>query len=191
MLSLSLSPFLSVSFRFERAINRIAAIEKAAGIDLADADSEITKETLNQFVEGVKEKNLLTNVMHAVRDEIPLVHAALVGERDVFMAEAIASSPGMNMVGVVGMAHMEGMENHLTQQKGFRVVKRNCPAFKPTRKPALVSSATPNTVSTDGSPLSGGAGAGAAGVGSGLGRPVLTNDPFAKLGDIPILSLPK
>jgi hypothetical protein len=53
-----------------------------------------------------------------------------VGERDAFMAEAVGSSPGKNLVGVVGMAHMGGIENYLVANKGFSVVKRNCPPTK-------------------------------------------------------------
>ena len=52
------------------------------------------------------------------------------GERDAFMAEAVGSSPGSSLVGVVGMAHMGGIENYLVQNKGFSVVNRNCPATK-------------------------------------------------------------
>lgn len=44
------------------------------------------------------------------------------------MAEAVGSSPGVNLVGVVGMAHMGGIERYLTAKKGFSVVKRNCPS---------------------------------------------------------------
>ena len=51
-----------------------------------------------------------------------------LGERDDFMAEAVGSSPGVNLVGVVGMAHMGGIERYLTAKKGFSVVKRNCPS---------------------------------------------------------------
>jgi pheromone shutdown protein TraB len=53
-----------------------------------------------------------------------------IGERDAFMAEAVGSSPGKNLVGVVGMAHMGGIENYLVANKGFSVVKRNCPPTK-------------------------------------------------------------
>jgi hypothetical protein len=38
------------------------------------------------------------------------------------MAEAVASSTGVNMIGVVG---------YLTTKKGFEVLKRNCPPEKP------------------------------------------------------------
>jgi pheromone shutdown protein TraB len=46
------------------------------------------------------------------------------------MAEAVASSAGVNLVGVVGMAHMGGIERYLTGKKGFSVVMRNCPVAK-------------------------------------------------------------
>ena len=52
----------------------------------------------------------------------------ITGERDEYMAEAVGSSPGVTLVGVVGMAHMGGIERYLMGKKGFSVVKRNCPS---------------------------------------------------------------
>jgi pheromone shutdown protein TraB len=59
-----------------------------------------------------------------------LLNRLYAGERDDFMAEAVASSAGVNLVGVVGMAHMGGIERYLTGKKGFSVVMRNCPVAK-------------------------------------------------------------
>lgn len=59
-----------------------------------------------------------------------LTNCITAGERDNFMAEAVASSAGVNLVGVVGMAHMGGIERYLTDKKGFSVVMRNCPVAK-------------------------------------------------------------
>ena len=112
---------------FDRLVIRMEKLEKAAGVDLADVDTEITKETLNQFLDSMKQKDLLDNVMLAVREEMPYVYTALIAERDVYMAEAVAGCAGDSVVGVCGMAHMEGIERHLVNVKGYSVVKRNCP----------------------------------------------------------------
>jgi pheromone shutdown protein TraB len=49
-----------------------------------------------------------------------------IGERDAFMARSLATSKGKKIVGVVGMAHMDGIERNLLSRK-FTVIKRNCP----------------------------------------------------------------
>ena len=51
--------------------------------------------------------------MGILRAELPSVYDALVGERDSYMAESIDGSSGKLMVCVVGMAHMNGIENNL------------------------------------------------------------------------------
>jgi pheromone shutdown protein TraB len=115
---------------FDRVVSKITALESAAGIELPN-DAELSKGTLNSFIESVKQRDLLTQVMGAVKTDLPEVYGALIGERDIFMAEGLATSTGVNIVGVVGMAHMEGIENYLTTNKGFSVVKRNCPPSNP------------------------------------------------------------
>ena len=115
---------------FDKLVERMEKLEKDAGVDLANVDTEITKETLNQFLDSMKQKDLLTNVMLAVREEMPYVYTALIGERDIYMAEAVAGCAGDSVVGVCGMAHMEGIEKHLVNVKGYTVVKRNCPKSK-------------------------------------------------------------
>jgi hypothetical protein len=115
---------------FDRVVSKITALESAAGIELPN-DAELSKGTLNSFIESVKQRDLLGQVMGAVKSDLPEVYAALIGERDIFMAEGLATSSGVNIVGVVGMAHMEGIENYLTKSKGFSVVNRNCPPSNP------------------------------------------------------------
>jgi pheromone shutdown protein TraB len=71
----------------------------------------------------------------------------MIGERDAFMAQSLYTSTGKNIVGVVGMAHMDGIERDLVTKYGFKVATRNCPppadmkaADKAkARKPALTS----------------------------------------------------
>ena len=116
---------------FDRLVERMENLEKAAGVDLANVDTEITKEALNQFLDSMKQKDLLDNVMLAVREEMPYVYTALIAERDIYMAEAVAGCAGDSVVGVCGMAHMEGIERHLVNVKGYSVVKRNCPKPNP------------------------------------------------------------
>ena len=86
--------------------------------------------------------------MDIVQSETPLVYSALVGkitaidlnrlkinltlayaidsgERDQYMANAIRSRDSAILVGVVGMAHVAGMERSLVSS-GYKLVKSNC-----------------------------------------------------------------
>jgi len=65
--------------------------------------------------------------MNALRAEVPIVYDALVGERDVYMAESIDESTGKLMVCVFGMAHMNGIEKTLVSKK-YSVIRQNCPS---------------------------------------------------------------
>eukprot|EP00607_Mallomonas_marina_P010747 CAMPEP_0182422712 /NCGR_PEP_ID=MMETSP1167-20130531/8466_1 /TAXON_ID=2988 /ORGANISM="Mallomonas Sp, Strain CCMP3275" /LENGTH=355 /DNA_ID=CAMNT_0024601001 /DNA_START=54 /DNA_END=1119 /DNA_ORIENTATION=+ len=77
------------------------------------------KESLSNLVEGLKQRKYLTSVMTTVKREVPLVYEALIGERDVYMADSIAGAKGSRVVAVVGMAHMDGIEKSLLQ-KGYQ-----------------------------------------------------------------------
>lgn len=118
---------------FDRLVTRISALEEAAGMTIGPDDEEPTKDTISSFVDSMKQKDLLASVMAAVREELPAVYSALIAERDIYMADAVASSTGKSIVGVCGAAHMEGIERYLTTQRGYNVVKRNCPAPKQIR----------------------------------------------------------
>lgn len=73
--------------------------------------------------------------MAVIQQELPQVYAALVGERDAYMARAIDEvEKSQILVGVVGLAHVAGIERYLTTASassggGFRSVKRNCPTL--------------------------------------------------------------
>lgn len=91
------------------------------------------QEDLSVFVEGMKQKAVVNRLMSVIQQELPQVYAALVGERDVYMARAINEiDQSQVLVGVVGLAHVAGMERYLTSSVvsggGFHSVKRNCPA---------------------------------------------------------------
>ncbi len=94
------------------------------------------------FVESLKQRSSIRQLAAAVKEELPLVYDALIGERDEFMARALAEkstapSPEptlsdsrgnvIRIVGVVGMMHMDGIETVLTESQGFKIVNTNCP----------------------------------------------------------------
>ena len=85
----------------------------------------------------MKERAVVGKVVGLLREEVPLAYEAMIGERDEYMANSIlgaveagppppgagltaSSNPkgGLAMVGVVGIAHMDGIERRL-QAKGW------------------------------------------------------------------------
>lgn len=76
---------------------------------------------MSEFVEGIKQKETINQIMGVIKVELPDIYNALVGERDQYMSSAIAQADSQNLVGVVGLAHMQGIVNYL-QQAGFEVV---------------------------------------------------------------------
>lgn len=99
---------------------------------------------MSQFVESLKQRAGLRQMAATLKEELPLVYEALIGERDTYMARAIAdagSTAGMSvgsanssaslnegvLVGVVGMMHLDGIEKHLVADHGYKIVSTNCP----------------------------------------------------------------
>ena len=62
--------------------------------------------------------------MAAIREDFPEMYSALIGERDSFMAESIENADSNTMVGVVGIAHMDGIEKALIKD-GYTVLQQN------------------------------------------------------------------
>lgn len=76
----------------------------------------------------MKKTSTLNAIMSAFSDSVPEVYAAMIGERDAFMAKAIAESldSGDTLVSVTGAAHVPGIERVLAARHGFAVRKRVC-----------------------------------------------------------------
>jgi len=110
---------------FTRLGDKIEKLQESIGI--TDLDSLIDdKQLALSTIERMKQRDTLNNILSVVKDEVPLVYSALIGERDEYMANSIANTNGNVALGVVGMAHMNGIEKYLIQ-KGYTIIKRNCP----------------------------------------------------------------
>lgn len=83
------------------------------------------KAQLASYVERMKQRKTLNFVMQALQEETPALYNALIGERDAFMAQAIANTDAKLLVAVVGIAHMNGIENGLMKE-GYTILKNNC-----------------------------------------------------------------
>ena len=114
--------------QFEKVAGRIQDLEEEKGLKFQD-DDKIDRQQMSVIVETLKQRDLIVMLMKELKQEVPLVYDALIGERDIYMAQSISEAKSSkSLVGVVGMAHMSGIENYLTKNRGFKVVKRNCPS---------------------------------------------------------------
>ena len=87
----------------------------AASASGSGSGGEITADQLRDMVEMIKQRDQVRMLMQGVKDDLPLVYDAMIGERDAYMANGIKRGAGKwkTMVGVVGMAHMDGIERNL------------------------------------------------------------------------------
>lgn len=89
-------------------------------------DIDMDADTLKTFVETMKTKENVKSIMTNLKLAAPELYEALVGERDLYMAD------GMNrldqyesMVCVMGIAHLDGVERNLGEW-GWKSLKPMC-----------------------------------------------------------------
>ena len=95
-----------------------------AAVDMSDARQ------ISAIVETMKQREAVRELTETLRREVPLVYDAMIGERDAYMASSLqlafqsggggGSVPGETRlrvaVGVVGIAHAEGIERNLAAE---------------------------------------------------------------------------
>jgi pheromone shutdown protein TraB len=92
--------------------------------DMSDADF---RQEMSIYVETMKAKENVRKIMGQLKKAAPLIYRALVEERDIYMANGLNSLDQFsNIVAVMGIAHMEGVENTL-QSLGWEQVPLKCP----------------------------------------------------------------
>jgi pheromone shutdown protein TraB len=92
--------------------------------DMSDADF---KQEMSIYVETMKAKENVRKIMGQLKKSAPLIYQALVEERDVYMATGLNSlNQFSSIVAVMGIAHMEGVENTLASF-GWQQVPLKCP----------------------------------------------------------------
>lgn len=82
----------------------------------AKETSLVDAQELASTIETLKERKNVRKIMASLKDSLPEVYQALIGERDVYMADSILKADGRRTVAVVGMAHMDGIERRLGEQ---------------------------------------------------------------------------
>ena len=94
----------------------------------SSSGNDAFKSELSSYVETIKTKDNVKQIMNLMKQEAPALYQVMVSERDAYM------SAGLNMLdefavitAVMGLAHVDGVENNL-RKEGWRAVPLRCPA---------------------------------------------------------------
>jgi pheromone shutdown protein TraB len=94
---------------------------------LVELNSAASRQQLTLFVEHLKERETIQHIMSQLKRDAPLLYQVMVTERDAYMAlglDTLHQYP--TTVSVVGMAHMDGMEQNL-RSRGWKPLHITCP----------------------------------------------------------------
>jgi pheromone shutdown protein TraB len=72
---------------------------------------------IDQAIEKLKDRKTAREVTRLMDHVAPEIMRGLLHERDEFMARKIRQTPGTKLVGVVGLAHLDGLERLLLGNK--------------------------------------------------------------------------
>lgn len=93
--------------------------------DLNDAQY---RQEFSDFVETVKQKDKVRKIMTQLKRVAPEIHTALLVERDAYMAAGLNGLDDLEtIVAVVGIAHVDGIEQSLSMN-GWKPASLSCPA---------------------------------------------------------------
>ena len=86
----------------------------ASTVDMSDASQ------ISALVENLKQREAVRELTETLRREVPLIYDAMIGERDSYMASSLLmaqrADSGLKVaVGIVGIAHADGIERNLVE----------------------------------------------------------------------------
>jgi pheromone shutdown-related protein TraB len=98
--------------------------------------SVFTKETFSaEDIEKLKQKDVLQSMMEELAGYLPAAKAALIDERDLYLATKIYHAEGQKLVAVVGAGHLQGIAAHITAMAEKKETVDLAPLERlPTRK---------------------------------------------------------
>jgi pheromone shutdown-related protein TraB len=73
-------------------------------------------EVTEEQIQAIKDQDALTEMLNDIGEAAPSMKAALIDERDEYMAEKIRSAKGNKIVAVVGAGHVKGMLERFKQE---------------------------------------------------------------------------
>jgi pheromone shutdown protein TraB len=91
-------------------------------------DPNAYKDELSEFVERLKNRENVRNIMAQLQEVAPALARVMLTERDAYMAAGLNSLNQFDcIVAVMGLAHLDGVERNL-MRKGWGPVALRCPA---------------------------------------------------------------
>jgi len=82
---------------------------------------------LSGFVETMKNKDNVKKIMGLLKNEAPAIYQVMVTERDAYMAAGLNTlNEFASICAVMGLAHIDGVENNL-RREGWKPVPLRCP----------------------------------------------------------------
>ena len=104
----------------------MAQLVPASKAPAGDSDATDYKEQFSMYVENMKAKENVKVLMGQLKRTAPELYQAMVGERDEYMGNGLNRlSIFPNIVAVMGMAHVDGVEHYL-QDRGWKPVPLMC-----------------------------------------------------------------
>ena len=88
-----------------------ALAERMAGAQ--EKDGKLTKAAIDSELSMVQNRANVRILTSYMSDAFPPLYKALIAERDEILAASLADAPGDRVVGVVGLAHVDGIERRL------------------------------------------------------------------------------
>jgi len=95
-----------------------ALLAAAGGADVEL--KEMTKESVENTLSVMKQRQNVRELTAYIKSEVPPLYRALIGERDEYMAKSLLGSAGARIVAVVGLAHVDGIEETILKAGGQR-----------------------------------------------------------------------
>ena len=122
-----LKTLLKPDSELEQSLKELVPNNIAANKDGDLNDAEYRQE-FSDFVETVKQKDKVRKIMTQLKRVAPEIHTALLAERDAYMAAGLNGLDEIEtIVAVVGIAHVDGIEQILTMN-GWEPARLSCPA---------------------------------------------------------------
>jgi pheromone shutdown-related protein TraB len=115
-----------VRITLKRAFNEMGFVEKGKlGVSIFAGLFGMGEKVTSKTIEQLKDEDLINSLMKELGKQFPSIKKVLVDERDSYIAEMIKHSPGKKIVAVVGAGHLEGIVEHLKENKKIDLQKLN------------------------------------------------------------------
>ncbi|MFA5126246.1 MAG: TraB/GumN family protein [archaeon] len=115
-----------VRITLKRAFNEMSFGEKAKlGGSILGGFFGVGEKVTIETIEELKKEDLINKLMKELGKQFPSIKKVLVDERDTYISEMIRHSPGKKIVAVVGAGHLEGIMEHLKQEKKINLQELN------------------------------------------------------------------